>query len=210
MEIVMIQFLTKIHFISTFQFLLSSVISKYFILVIMLSRTFQVKEKVQVIDAVTSIWESAVNLSLFSVKVKRSDWPGIEIFSVPVNRKENAASWKIRKTHEHNYTCVISRRRISRKEKISFNCSRLHRDPMVFFEHAGSVKKGIFIINDPFVSQCTVRSVDKPQDTAGMRPLCSDSLYVKYSDLRNESQGDPRKQEPDELINFMIKDAETL
>ena len=43
---------------------------------------------------------------------------------------------------------------------------RLHSDSMVFFEHAGSVKKRIVIINDPFVSQCTVRLVDKPQDTA--------------------------------------------
>ena len=85
---------------------------------------------------------------------------------------------------------------------------------MVFFEHAGSVKKGIFIINDPFVSQCTVRLVDKPQNTASMRPSCSGSLYDKYSDLRNESEGNPRKQVgeslPDEFINFMIKDVETL
>ena len=62
------------------------------------------------------------------------------------------------------------------KIKKSFNPRRLHRDSMVCFEHAGSVNKGIIIINDPFVSQCMVRLVDKPQDTAGNVPSCSGSL----------------------------------
>ena len=107
---------------------------------------------------------------------------------------------------------VISRRRNSRKEKLSFNPRRLHRESMVFFEHAGSGKKEIVIINDPFVSQCTVRLVDKPQDTAGNGPSCSGSLYVRYSELRNESQGESRKRVageslPDDFMKFMIKDA---
>ena len=84
---------------------------------------------------------------------------------------------------------------------------------MVFFEHAGSVKEGIAIINDPFVSQCTVRLVDKPQETTGNRPSCSCSLYVRYSELRNETQGESRKRVdgeslPENFIKFMIKDAE--
>ena len=70
-------------------------------------------------------------------------------------------------------------------EKLSFNPRRLHRDSMVFFEPAGSVKKVIVIINDPFVSQCTVRLVDKPQDTAGNGPSGGGSFYVKYSGFRN-------------------------
>ena len=45
-------------------------------------------------------------------------------------------------------------------------------------------------INDPFVSQCIVRLVDKPQDTVWNEPSCSGSLYVKYSGLQNESQGE--------------------
>ena len=77
---------------------------------------------------------------------------------------------------------------------LSFNPRRLHRDSMVFFEHAGSVKNGIVIMNDPFVFQCTVRLVDKPQDTTGKGPSGSGSLVVKYSDLRNESQGKSRKR----------------
>ena len=127
----------------------------------MLSRTFRVKGKIQVLDAVTSIWESAKILSLISdwcVKNEWSDWPGSAIFSVPENRKENATAWNIRKFYEDNHTCVNSRRRNSRKDKISFNPKRLHRDSMVFFEHAGSVKKGIVIINDLFVSQCRVQT----------------------------------------------------
>ena len=110
----------------------------------MLSRTFRVKEKVQVLDAVTSIWESAVILSLISdwcVNIKWSDWPGSAIFGVPEDIKENATVWNIRKFHEHIDTCVISRRKNSRKDKISFNPRRLHRDSVVSFEHAGSVKK---------------------------------------------------------------------
>ena len=84
---------------------------------------------------------------------------------------------------------------------------------MVFFEHAVSVKEGIVIISDPFVSQCTVRSVDKPQDTAGNGPSCSGSLYVRNSELRNESQCESRKQAageslPDDFIKIMIMDAE--
>ena len=84
---------------------------------------------------------------------------------------------------------------------------------MVFFEHAGSVKKRIVIINDPFVSQCTVRLVDKPQDTARNGPSCSGNLYVRYSELRNESQGESRKRVAgesllDDFIKFMITDAE--
>ena len=65
----------------------------------MLSITFRVKEKVQHLDAVPSIWETAVILSLISdwcVKIKWSDWPGSAIFSVPEDRKENATAWKIR------------------------------------------------------------------------------------------------------------------
>ena len=112
----------------------------------MLSTTFRVQVKVQVLDAITSLWESAVILSLISdwcVKIKWSDWPGSAIFIVREERKENATAWKIRKLHEHNDTCVISRRWNSRKDKISFNPRRLHRDSMVFFQHAGSVKKGL-------------------------------------------------------------------
>ena len=62
-----------------------------FIHVIMLGRTFRVKEKVQVLDVVTSIWESAVILSLISVwcvRIKWSDWPGNAISGVPEDRKK--------------------------------------------------------------------------------------------------------------------------
>ena len=45
--------------------------------------------------------------------------------------------------HEHNDTCAISRRLNSRKEKLSFNPRWLHRDSMVFFNCAGSFKKGL-------------------------------------------------------------------
>ena len=84
---------------------------------------------------------------------------------------------------------------------------------MVFIEHAGSVKKGIVIINDPFVSMCTVRLVDKPQDTVGNGPSCSGNLYDRYSELRNESQGNSSKRAageslPDDFIKIMITDAE--
>ena len=84
---------------------------------------------------------------------------------------------------------------------------------MVFFEHVGSVKKGIVIIGNPFVSQCTVRLVNKLQDTAGNGPSCSGNLYVSYSELRNESQGESRKRVageslPDEFIKFKITDGE--
>ena len=84
---------------------------------------------------------------------------------------------------------------------------------MVFFEHAGTVKKWIVIIKDPFVSQCTVRLVDKPHGTAGNGPSCSGNLYVRYSDMRDESQGESRKRVagvslPDDFIKFMITDAE--
>ena len=84
---------------------------------------------------------------------------------------------------------------------------------MVFFEQAGSVKKGVVIINDPFVSQCTVRLLDKPQDTAGNGPSCSGNLYVSYSELRNESQGESKTRVageslPDDFIKVMITDAE--
>ena len=84
---------------------------------------------------------------------------------------------------------------------------------MVFFEHAGSVKKRIVIINDPFVSQCTICLVDKPQDTAGNGPTCSGSLYGRFSELRNESQGESRKRVaveslPDAFIKFLNRDAE--
>ena len=85
---------------------------------IMQGKTFRLKEKVQVLDAVTSIWKSAVILSLisdWSLKVKWSDWPESAIISVPEDSKENAAAWNIRKFLKHNYTCVISRRRNSRK-----------------------------------------------------------------------------------------------
>ena len=57
----------------------------------MLSRTYRVKEKVQNLDAVTFIWESAVILSLDSywcLTIKQSDWPASDIFSVPEDRKK--------------------------------------------------------------------------------------------------------------------------
>ena len=117
-----------------------------FIRAIMLSRTFRVKEKVQVIDAVISIRESAVFLSLISdwcVKIKWSDWPGSAIFSVPKDRKENPTAWNIRKIHEHNDTCVISMRRKLRKDKISFNPRRLHSNSMVLLNMLGVSKKGL-------------------------------------------------------------------
>ena len=84
---------------------------------------------------------------------------------------------------------------------------------MVFFEHAGSVTKGIVIINYAFVSQCTLRLVDKTQDTAGNGPSCSGNLYIRYSGLRNESQGESRKRvagesRPDDFLKFMITDVE--
>ena len=84
---------------------------------------------------------------------------------------------------------------------------------MVFFEQAGSVKKRIVFINDPFVSQCAVSLIDKPEDTAGKGPTCSDNLYNRYSELRNESQGESRKRVageslPDNFIKFMITDSE--
>ena len=87
----------------------------------MLIRTFRVKEKVQVLDAVTSNWERAVILSLIkgilcSVKIIWSHWPGNAIFSVPEDGKENAAAWSIGKFHEHSDTCVFSGRRNSRKK----------------------------------------------------------------------------------------------
>ena len=68
-----------------------SLILEYFILVIMQSRTFRVKEKVQVLDAITSNRESAVFLSLISdccIKVKWSNWPESAIFDVPEARKK--------------------------------------------------------------------------------------------------------------------------
>ena len=84
---------------------------------------------------------------------------------------------------------------------------------MVFSEPAGSVKKRIVIMNDAFESQCTVRLVCKPQDTAGNGPSCSGNLYVRYSELRDESQGESRKRLageslPDYFINFVISDTE--
>ena len=84
---------------------------------------------------------------------------------------------------------------------------------MVFLEHARSVKKETVIINDPFVFQCTVRLVDKPQDTAGNGTSCRGILYVMYSELRNESQGESRNRVareslPDDFIEFVIKDTE--
>ena len=135
----------------------------------MVSRVFRAKEKVQVLDAVLSIWVSSVVLSIISgwcVKIKWSDWSGSAILSDPEDRKESAAALNIGNFHECIDTCVISRRPSSKKEKLLFKIKRLHRDSMVFFEHAGSVKEGMVIINDPFVSQCTVRSVDKHQETA--------------------------------------------
>ena len=115
-KIVISQFLNQgsFHFnlsiASQFRLILES-----FIHVIILSRTFRPKDKVQVLDAVTSIWESAVTLSLISdwcVKIKWSDWPQSAFFSVPEDRKENATIRNTRKFHEHNDTCVISRRRV--------------------------------------------------------------------------------------------------
>ena len=152
----------------------------------MLSTSFRVNKKVQVLDAVTSILNTAVILSLIShwcLKTKWSVRPERAIFNVPEDGKENAATWNLGKFHEHNDTCVISRRLNSRKEKLSFNPRWLHRDSMVCFKRAGSFKKGIVIIKDRFVSQCTVHLVNKPQDVAGNGPTFSRSLYVKYSNF---------------------------
>ena len=99
----------------------------------------------------------------------------------------------MRKFPENNDACVISIKRNSRKEKLSFNPRWLHKGSMVFFEHAGSVKKGSVIINDPFVSQCTVRLVIKTQ-AARNEPSGSGVLYVKHSDLRNDSQAESSKR----------------
>ena len=118
-----------------------------------LGRIFLIKEKTQVLNAITSIWENFVSLTLINdwcVKINWSDWPGRVIFSVPEDRKENAAAWNVRKIHEHNDTCVISKRPKSRKKKLSFKPRRLHRYSMVFFKHAGSVKKWIVFFKDPF------------------------------------------------------------
>ena len=63
-------------------------------------KIFRVKVKVQVFDAINSIWEIAVILSLISdwcVKIKWSNWPESAIFSVSEDRKENATAWNIRK-----------------------------------------------------------------------------------------------------------------
>ena len=128
-------------------------------------------------------------LALISDWCVKNKWQEISIFSVPEDRKKRSIM-QYKKFHKYNDSCVISRRPNARKESLSFNPSRLHRDSMVFFEDAVKVKKEIVIINDPFVSQCTVRMVDKPQDTSGKGPSCS--LYVKHSDLRNESQGESR------------------
>ena len=84
----------------------------------MLSRVFRVKEKVQVLDAVLSIWVSSVILSIISdwcVKIKWSDWSGSAIFSDPEDRKESAAALNIGNFHECIDTCVISRRPSSKK-----------------------------------------------------------------------------------------------
>ena len=174
----------------------------------MLSRTYCVKENVQVLDAVTSICIFSL-ISDWCVKVKWSDWPEYAIFNVPEDRKENAAAWNIR-NFANNHTCVISRRRNSRKEKQSFNPRRLHRDLMSLFRTNWECQKRIVIIIDPFVSHCTVRWVDKPQKTAGNGPSCCSSLYVKYSNLRNESHGQSRKRvtATSFLKKFMIKAAE--
>ena len=94
----------------------------------MLSRTFRVKEKVQVLNAVTSIWESAVILSLISdwcVKIKWSDWPGSAIFSVPEDRKENATAWNIRKFTNTMILVSSTEGGIREKDKMSFNPRRL-------------------------------------------------------------------------------------
>ena len=63
------------------------------------------------------------------------------------------------------------------------------------------------------MSQCTVRLLCKPQDTAENGPSCSGNLYVRYSELRNESEGESRKRLageslPDDFINFVISDTE--
>ena len=63
------------------------------------------------------------------------------------------------------------------------------------------------------MSQCIVCLVDKPQDTAGSEPSCRGSLYIRYSELRNESQHESRKRVeveslPDDFIKIMIKVAE--
>ena len=77
------------HFNQSIASQLSQILES-FILVIMLTRTFRVKVKVHVLDAFTSIWESAVNLALISdwcVKIKWSDWTGSAIFSVKEDEK---------------------------------------------------------------------------------------------------------------------------
>ena len=71
-----------------------------FIRVIMLCRTFRVKELVQILDAATSICESAVILSLISdwcVNIKWSDWPGTAIFSVDRRQKRKCNSMEYKK-----------------------------------------------------------------------------------------------------------------
>ena len=65
---------------------------------------------------------------------------------------------------------------------------------MVFFEHAVNVKKWSVIINDNFLSQCTIRLVEKPQNTAVNGPSCSRSLNVKYLALRSMSQVESMQQ----------------
>ena len=115
----------------------------------------------------------------------------------------------------HGYFCHWQKAGFE-KIKISFNPSRLLRDSMVFFDFlimVGVSKKGLSSSTTLFVSQCTVRLVDKPQDTAGNAQSCSGNLYVMYSELRSESQGESRKRVageslPDDFIKFMITDAE--
>ena len=83
------------------------------------------------------------------------------------------------------------------------------QDSMVFFEHAESVKK-IVIINDPFVSQCTVHLVDKPQDFAVNELSGSGCSYIRNSDLRNKSYAESGKRVGEPLPDGSItsKDAE--
>ena len=80
-----------------------------------------------------------------------------------------------------------------------------------FFQHAGSVKKGL--------SSSTTLSCPSAQIvwSTNLRiqngPSCTGNLYVRYSELRNESQGESRKRVageplPVDFIKIMIKDAE--
>ena len=137
--------------------------------------------------------------------IKWSDWPVSAIFSVPEDRKVNAAAWNIWKLHEHNEGWIRKRRSYPSTPD---GCTGTWWS---FANMLGRSKKMV-IINDLFVSYCTVRLVDKAQDTAGNGTSCSGSLHVKCTVLRNESQGKSRKRVekslPDNFLKVMFKGSE--